>query len=403
MTTAERASLIEALRKEPEFQKDYLVNVLTGLVAKKSVNPGIYEKEIAHHIVGILKDTCEVELVDEMMPGRPSVGAVLRGKGGGPRLVLNGHEDTVPVDDEALWSSDPFKAELRDGYLYGRGTCDMKGGLTCQIALAKYLARNADRLKGDLVLQFAAGEEYGEPGTLGLIKAGYVGDYAIVTEPTMIRVATAERGLAFYKIRIKGRSIHASRADFGINPVSRLRGVLGVTAEIDAEVRVPKHALIPSATLTPTMVHGGVKENAVADYCDLILDRRLLPGETVDGAMADIGARLTALKADDPDFDFEISKFPHFYESAEIDPSSSFAKEVTEVVEEVTGSPSEPYGTPYSSDVRNFVNDAGMEAITFGPGDVAECHCADERVSVQQLQDAALTIGVVACNLLLEA
>lgn len=402
MTPDERASLIAALRREPELQEDHLVRILSGLVAIRSVNPGVSEKEIAEHVGGLLKDTCKVTLVDELMPGRPSVGAVLEGKGDGPRLVLNGHLDTVPVDDEALWSSHPFRAELRDGFLYGRGTCDMKGGLTVQIALAQYLARNADRLRGSLVLHFAAGEERGEPGTLGLIQAGFVGDYAIVTEPTEMKVATAARGLASYRIRIKGRSIHASRAHLGLNPIPRLRAVLGVVQAMDTELRNVRHPLLPGAALTATMVHAGVKENAVADYCDLVLDRRLLPGETVDGAMEDIRARLSALTFADPDFDFDISRFPFCYESAEIDPSSTFAAEVTAIVEAVTDTPSEAYGTPYSSDVRNLVNEAGMEAITFGPGNVAECHCADERVSLRQLRESALTLGVLASDMLLE-
>jgi acetylornithine deacetylase/succinyl-diaminopimelate desuccinylase-like protein len=112
---------------------------------------------------------------------------------GGPTLVLNGHMDTVPIDDPGLWTAKPFGAEVRDGFLYGRGSCDMKAGLTVAIAVARYLAARRDRLRGTLVCQFAIGEECAEPGTLSLCEAGFVGDVGIVLEPTELKVATAER------------------------------------------------------------------------------------------------------------------------------------------------------------------------------------------------------------------
>ena len=137
--------------------------------------------------------------------------------------------------------------------------------------------------------------------------------------------------------------------------------------------------------MTPTVVRAGVKENAVADDVDLTVDRRLLPGETVEGEIAAIQARLERIKQPDPDFAFEIAVEPYAFEPAKIDPSSPFAAQVLGAVEEVTGARTELYGTPYSSDVRNLVNDAGIEAVTFGPGDAAECHCPDERASIHQV------------------
>ena len=209
---------IDVLGKDPTLRDPFLTDVLASLVRTPSVNPGTSEQSMATRVAEWLKDTpAEVTFV-EFAPGRPSVGAVLEGSGSGPRLVLNGHADTVPIDDAQRWTTDPFGAEVKDGFLYGRGACDMKAGLTVQIAVAHYLSRHIDRLKGSLVLHFAAGEERAEPGTLSLLQAGFVGDLGIVTEPTELKVATAERGVAHYKIRIDGRSIHASRAHLGVNP-----------------------------------------------------------------------------------------------------------------------------------------------------------------------------------------
>jgi succinyl-diaminopimelate desuccinylase len=197
-------------RGEETLSEAFLVSVLQSLVRTQSVNPD--EAAMAKRVADWVEPTgAEITFV-ESLPGRHSVAAVLKGSGGGPTLVLNGHMDTVPIDDVALWDDDPFGGAVRDGYVWGRGACDMKAGLAVQIAVAHFLARRPERPRGTLVLHFAIGEECAEPGTLSLVKAGFVGDVGIVTEPTQLKVATAERGLVFYKLRIRGaRSTRARR------------------------------------------------------------------------------------------------------------------------------------------------------------------------------------------------
>ena len=255
----------------------------------------------------------------------------------GPSLLLNGHIDTVPIDDPELWDTDPFTpTEKDDGFLYGRGACDMKTGLTVQIAVAQHLARTGG-LKGDLVLHFAMGEECAEPGTLSLLQAGFVGDYGITTEPTDLRVATAERGLVWYTIRIHGRSIHASRAHMGDNPNLRIPRALEAIAAYEAEISEREHALCPGPVCTPTLVRAGVKENAVPDYTEITVDRRLIPGETIEGELELLTAHLARVKEREPDFDFDVRAWPNAFEAAEIPTDSSFARQMVETVEAVTG------------------------------------------------------------------
>ncbi len=379
----------------------FIGRVLADLVRTPSTNPGACEADVARRIVAWFDGTpVEARLV-ESMPGRFSVGAVLQGKGDGPRLVLNGHEDTVPIDGEDLWTTEPFGAELRDGYLYGRGACDMKAGLAVQIGVAHHLAKHADRLNGSLVLHFAAGEERAERGTLSLLEAGYTGDYGIVTEPTELRIAPATRGLAFFCIRLKGRSIHASRAHLGVNPAWGLAWALRALDEYRTEVLERDHPLLGSGSVTPTVVRGGVAENAVSDQVELFVDRRLIPGETVADELAALTARVHAARPSDTEVEVEVSAFENAFEPAEIPADAPLVGRLVESVERVTGRPGEVYGAPFASDVRNLVNDAGIEAVTFGPGNVAECHCADERVALSQLEGAARTIADVADGLLL--
>jgi succinyl-diaminopimelate desuccinylase len=353
------------------LSSSYVVNVLTSLVKTPSTNPGAYEENVARRVASWFDGTpVEAELI-ESMPGRPSVGAILRGHGDGPRLILNGHLDTVPVDDEDLWTVDPFGATVKDGYLYGRGACDMKGGLAAQICVAHYLAKNLDKLRGSLVLHFAAGEERAEPGTLSLLKAGYEGDFGIVTEPTELRIAAATRGLAPLQIKLKGRSIHASRGHLGINPAWGLRWVLEALEGYRDHIEKQNHPLLKFGSCTPTVVQGGVVPNAVSDFIDLYVDRRLIPGETVEGAVAEVSARIQAAKPSDSEVEVEVSVAYNRFEPAEISPDAPIVKQLVTSTERVTGTRGEVYGAPFSSDVRNLVNDAGIDAVNFGPGNVA--------------------------------
>jgi succinyl-diaminopimelate desuccinylase len=310
--------------------------------------------------------------------------------------------DTVPIDDETLWTTEPFSLETKDGFVYGRGACDMKAGLAVQIAVAHYLAElGPSRMRGSLVLHFAAGEERGEPGTRSLLDAGFGGDYGITTEPTRLRVATATRGCACYSIRIRGRSIHASRADLGHNPVLALRSVLDVIEAYDRELRLRRHPLLPGGACTPTVIRAGVKENVVPDTCELLIDRRLLPGERVEDDLKIISDRLEEARKVDPALTFELSK-RFALEGTEIDPASPFAQRLVDAVEAVTGQRSDVWGAPFGSDVGNLVNHGGIEAVPFGPGNVEECHCPDERVAISEVVDAAVTIAKIATDLLVD-
>ncbi|RYE42301.1 MAG: M20 family peptidase [Hyphomicrobiales bacterium] len=380
--------------------KTLAAKVLADLISTPSVNPGIYEAAVAQRVATWFDGTpAKVDFVDTF-PGRPSVAVTIKGTGGGPRLVLNGHLDTVPVDDAPRWTVDPFAATVRDDFMYGRGSADMKGGLAVQVAVAHTLMQRPDKLKGDLVLHFAAGEESGEPGTLSLLQAGHKGDFGVVTEPTQLQVSVATRGLVMIHIRVNGRSIHASRAEAGLNPVAKLARLLDAVEGYRGNVLQTQHHLLGSGSCTPTVVHGGVKQNAVADYCDLYLDRRLVPGETVAGELDTLRGFLEQVRRDDPEFEYTLDHLPYPFEPAEIPTDSGLALQLQKVTGRVLGAEPSIIGTPFSCDVRNLVNDAGMEAVTFGPGDVAECHCVDERVSLHQLNDAVDVLTALSTEIL---
>jgi succinyl-diaminopimelate desuccinylase len=373
---------------------------LSALVRTPSVNPGTSELAMVEEIERQLAGTgCELTRV-ESMPGRPSLAAVVPGSGDGPRLVLNGHMDTVAIDDPGRWTVDPFGGEIRDGAVWGRGAVDMKGGLTSQIACGKLLSRRRDQLKGSLILHFAAGEETGEPGTLSLIENGFVGDWGITTEPTDLEIATAERGRDSFRIRLTGRSTHAANPSAGANPIVPVEAVLAALRRYNDEISERSHPLLGHPLCTATMLSAGAGHNVVPDTCDLTVDRRLIPGETHEAIQAEL-ERLVADAVDGHDgITAEVIPIHHPFEAAEVPSESPFIETVNQAVTEVTGEPGRITGTLYGSDVRNLVNDAGMEAITFGAGDVTMCHCPDERQSLDQLKQATTVMALVAIDLL---
>jgi succinyl-diaminopimelate desuccinylase len=374
----------------PELEESWLAGCLSDLVATPSVTGVDSERAMVERIATYLEPTrCELTVV-ESLPGRPSLAAVLEGAGGGPRLVLNGHTDTVPPDDLSLWSVDPFGGAIADGAVWGRGALDMKGGLVCQIACAHVLSRLQPR--GTLVLHFACGEETGEPGTLSLLERGFVGDVGITTEPTALAVAVAQRGTAYFRIVLHGRSAHASTPDAGVNPLRALPAVLAALERYNAEIGRREHPLLPPATCTPTMVRAGVQQNAIPDTCELVVDRRLLPGDTPEDALRELEAVVGS--------EATVEPLHHPFAPSEIPADSPFVSRVLDTVEAVTGRREPVVGTPYGSDVRNLINDAGIEAVTFGPGDVRGAHCPDERLDLAELRQAALVIATLAVDLL---
>jgi succinyl-diaminopimelate desuccinylase len=395
--------LLDDLADHEALSQRSLAQTLSRLVRAASVNPGTFESKMAESVCRELDGTgCTITVV-EFAPGRPSVAAVLGERTDGPSLVLNGHMDTVPIGDRALWTDDPFGGVWRDGAVWGRGALDMKGGLTSQIACARVLASYRERLRGRLILHFVSGEECGEPGTLSLIENGFVGDAGIVTEPTALAVATAMRGVVYHTIRIVGTATHAGTPDAGHNPITPLAQVVDALQRYDSELQARRrHPLIGTGRASVTGVRAGVEHNAIPDVAEITVDRRMIPGETPESVHGELSQLVSDVFAGSGDYGWTVERLHHPFTPVEIATDSPLARETQSIAEDQTGRPVPIIGTPYGSDVRNLVLDAGMEAITFGAGDVSLCHCPNEHLRVEDLQAAATVITRVAAARLLE-
>ncbi|MFC6716069.1 M20 family metallopeptidase [Natrialbaceae archaeon GCM10025810] len=360
---------------------EVLAELISNLVQRETENPPGNEKTCSEFIIEWFDERgVDAELVEEPYPDRPQVGA--RVGDGEPTLVLNGHIDVVPAGDTDEWSHDPYGGEVEGEDLYGRGSVDMKTGVALAMLATVDLAEEieAGDLEGSIVFHAAIGEETAEPGTKTLLEQGYDGDYGVVLEPTEMRTATSEKGLAWYEITISGDPSHASRPDQGENAIRHAQPVLEALETYDKEVRKRQDDLVGQAYATVTMLDAGTKENVVPERATITVDRRFLPEETVEDIDAEIDDLLAEVSGD---YDVEVSwERTRTYESAAIDPESPLAEVFRRHSAEVADIPTDPWGINASTDVRNFVNDASIEAITWGPGDISQAHTYNEHIDL---------------------
>ncbi len=384
------------------IDENRLVQVTRDLVRIPSVNPPGGEKPVAEYLLNQLASWgIEAELIPEPDPNRPQVLARLRGNGTRPPLLLNGHMDVVPTGDPSRWEFPPFSGTIKNGRLYGRGSSDMKGGLSVALEVCRVIHTAGIPLSGDLALPFAMGEETGEPGTQTLLeRSGYRDGFAIVLEPTGLSVCVAGRGLAWFRITIEGKSTHASIAEQGINPIDMFLSLGPAITKYNEKIRQRRHPLCGSATCAMTMVHAGEKENVTPETLSLVLDRRINPGEKVENVQQEIEDLLVSLAESDKNFHAHLELI-HQYEPAEIPPDISQVSLLCRSVEQATGEKAVVHGAPFSTDARNFINDVGIPAVVFGPGEMNQPHTLDESIRVSDLTAATRAILNVADKLIL--
>ncbi len=353
------------------------------MVRIDSVNPsvapgGAGEAEIAAYLARALGGIgLDVETFDSA-PGRTTVVGTRRGGGGGRSLMLNGHADTVGVDGMA----DPFSAEARDGRVYGRGAHDMKGGLAACLGAAKMLADARVPLRGDLVVAAVADEEYGSAGTADLVKR-WRPDAAVVTEPTNLQVCLAHKGYVWIEVETVGRAAHGSRFTEGVDANMRMGRFLAGLDRLERALREgPAHPLVGPPSLHAAMIAGGTGLSTYAASCRLKIERRTVPGETVDGAVAQVRAIAERLAADDPTFSATVRPF-FSREPFEVSPDAAIVRTLRAAAGAVLhGEPALVGDTPWMD--AALLAEAGVETVVMGPSGAGE-HSAVEWVDVESV------------------
>jgi len=315
-------------------------------------------------------------------PGRDNLVAELSWPGAGRPIVLEAHQDTVPVDGMTV---PPFDAEVRAGRLYGRGACDVKGGMAAILAALERLAAERPKGAASVVAAFTVDEESGFTGVRRLARDLPAGAaFAVVAEPTRLEVVVAHKGLARWRVRTHGRSCHSARPAEGVNAVYRMAPVLSALEEYAAVLSAgSSHPLLGGPTLSVGVIRGGTSVNTVPGSCEIEIDRRLLPGE--DPAAAVDHCRQFLFDRF-PASGLEIE--PAWISDRALDtpPDSEAARVCLAAVRKVRGG-AEPVGVPYGTDASKLA-DAGLPSVVLGPGDIAQAHTADEWIEVAELERA---------------
>jgi acetylornithine deacetylase len=370
-----------------QIDRKYLEQTLASLVRINSVNPKFSdgltdELAIATHLEGILHALgMDVTLVDAA-PRRTSVVGRLRGSGGGRSLMLYGHIDTVGIDG----MSAPLSARIREGRMYGRGTYDMKGGVAACIAAVKAIVDSGERLAGDVVVVGAADEEVASTGMAEVLKHVRT-DAAIVTESTELQLCLAHKGFCWMEVEVEGRAAHGSRFEEGIDANMAMGRFLGRLDALERELRKrTPHALVGPPSLHAAVMLGGTGTSTYAAHCRLEIERRTIPGETEESALAEIQSILDVLASSDPNFRARVRPLLS-RGSFEARPDSTIAQTVQTAATGVLGAPPNVIGEPYWMDAA-LLEDAGIETVVIGPSG-AGAHAAKEWVDLASVESVA--------------
>ncbi len=360
------------------------VALTQALVSIPSVNPslemgGAGEAEVAGYCAGLLADWgFEVETVGP--EGRPSVLA-RSGTKGGRVLVLNGHLDTVGVEGALR---PPFEGRLDEGRVWGRGACDMKGGVAALMAAARELAAGGSGGSGgEVVVALSADEEHASLGMAALVGRGLVADAAVVCEPTNLAIMPAHKGFCWYELTFRGRAAHGSRPELGIDAIRHAGAFLHALGAYDEELRRrDPHPLLANGSIHAGTISGGVAPSVYPERCTLTLERRTLPGEDPNAVRAEVEAVVERARTEVRDLDVR------FVETL-VRPATEVAADhwlVRGLADSLgrSGRPAPIEGMTAWVDAA-FLNASGVPAVCFGPGSIAQAHSADEWVDASEV------------------
>jgi len=377
------------------IDKSYLTKLTREMIRINSVNPSLTpegkgEAELGAYVAEKLKELGLEVTISEVAPGRVNVVGVLKGSGGGKSLLLNAHLDTVGVEDMTI---DPFGGELREGRMYGRGSQDMKGSLAAMITATKAIMEAGITLRGDLLITTVADEEHSSIGTEALVKE-FKADGAIVTEPTDMHICRAHRGFIWFEVETLGRAAHGSRYTEGIDANMRMGRFLAELEKLEQELlqREP-HELAGPPSLHAALIQGGTEISKYAERCKLTIERRTVPGETVEAATTELQEIIDRLAAQDSSFKATV-KATFWREPFEVREEAEIVRVVDKILGERLGHHPEHSGQTFWTDAA-LISDAGAETVLLGPAGYG-LHSAEEWVEMESLVDLAYVLAETA-------
>jgi len=363
---------------------------------------------------GLEVDLWEIDLEDlrrhpafsEEVPRQTALGLVgrLGNSAKGQSLILNGHVDVVPAGEPAKWHYPPWQGTLTDRRVYGRGAVDMKGGLCCALFAAKALRDAGVELADSLLIQSVVGEEDGGTGTLATLARGYRAAGAIIMEPTDLAVVPAQAGAMNFRLVVPGISAHGSMRRQGVSAIEKFLPLFSALQELEKarNARID-HPLMARHQLPYPISIGTVRAGNWASSVpeELICEGRF--GAAIGEDPAEARHRLELAVQTAADADPWLCQHPPTvewwggqFEAAETPMDDPIVAVVQDAVQSLTGARPEIEGVSYGADLRLLVNEGGIPAVLFGPGDVRVAHQTDEFVPIDDLLIVVRALALVA-------
>jgi acetylornithine deacetylase len=369
---------------------DETVKLLSLLVSVPSVNiafrqPGdpddwFNEARLGAVVADWLRQAGIAVEIDLVAPERPNVIARIKGVGGGPSMIWEGHLDTVQVTG----MTNPFTPRLADGRLYGRGAVDDKACLTAFMLAMRDLAR--DPPPGDVTLLAASDEEFSFLGITHHVERDARYDLGVAGEPTELRVVRACKGCVRWYVEVQGRAAHTSKPHEGVDAVVAARKLLD-RFEAEMRRRTAVHPLLGSATLTCTAFEAGEGPNTVPSRARLRFDYRYLPSEVGDAVWRYFAEIAAGLAATMPGIRIVTEKPFIDADAMDVPQHEAIVRLLSDVCGRHGVDPT-PEGVPYGSDSTKMVA-SGIPTVVFGPGNIVQAHALDEYVEIAQVTKAA--------------
>ncbi|MFI4877107.1 MAG: M20 family metallopeptidase [Blastopirellula sp. JB062] len=305
-----------------------------------------------------------------------------------PILMLEAHQDTVPVDGMSI---SPFDPQIRAGRIYGRGSCDIKGGMAAMLTAISRFRDLPEEDRPAVVMALAVNEEHGFTGAKRLIRDWSSGESRLlnrppaailVAEPTQLDVVVAHKGVVRWKCHAEGIAAHSSTPQIGANAIYRMSPIIAAFERHADALPGSSSPLVGGPSLSVGIISGGVSVNTVPDRCTIEIDRRLAPGDSPDAAQQ-AAIEYVAQELGDPDW---ISHDAPFIISPGLAPdhNQSLAQSLIETLRQC-GVESKAIGVPYGTDGA-ILSQEGVPTVVCGPGDIAQAHTHDEWLAIDQLE-----------------
>jgi acetylornithine deacetylase/succinyl-diaminopimelate desuccinylase-like protein len=380
---------------------DEVTRLLSALVAIPSVNPmgrslagpEYLETRLASYLEDWFRELgvrCERQPV---APGRDNLLAWYEAPDARRLILYDVHQDTVPTDGMTI---PPFVPEIVQGRLSGRGACDVKGSMAAMLAAFARLVRERPRDSASVLLACTVDEEFTHIGSSRLAETPHGAVLAIVAEPTLLDLVHCHKGALRWKIRTRGVACHSSTPQLGKSAIYRMGRVLEVLEEYATELAASApDPILGSPTLSVGRIEGGQSVNVVPDWCEIEVDRRLIPGEDAAAAMEAV-RKLVEAQFGSADC-FGMSQ-PWVHMPPLVSRSTRWIEPLSDAILTATGRRPAVGGVPFGTDAGPL-NEKGTPCVVFGPGDIAQAHTKDEWIELDQVRLASQAYFQIAVEL----